>query len=315
MITSRRFLTGFLVAGGCAMLGLLSWKLIGPKSDLPVATATPPMKAAAARPAADELDPVLEVIARGGTALELEAAIGVLDTVTRTGTGLSAWQHGALLAALEQGAPAGMSDGSWSHLFNSACNALGTARPVADEGLVELLERVALDDTRLVMRLFALQHLSLAYDSATPASRQRMRALVQRLLADPSSQTAGTALVVWRRWEKSAAPGDIPFLDLSRAIAADPKRPVDVRVTALHAIGEDPGVLSLARTLAPDRTQPAILRKAALNLIGRHGEERDLEVLRLCSRENPRLAQAGRPAERSIKDRLAGIQEPVLHPY
>ena len=71
-------------------------------------------------------------------------------------------------------------------LFNSACNALATARPVPDEALLGLLERIALDDPRLVMRLFALQHLSFNYDSAPPASQQRLRTLVQRLLADPS---------------------------------------------------------------------------------------------------------------------------------
>lgn len=74
-------------------------------------------------------------------------------------------------------------------------------------------------------------------------------------------------------------------------------------------------VLDLARSLAGDRNQPVILRKAALNLIGRHGEARDLGVLRLCSRESARLAQAGEPAVRSLNDRLAGIPQPVLRPY
>jgi hypothetical protein len=258
---------------------------------------------------------VLKVIAQGGTALELGTAISTLDTLTRTGKGLTDKRQAELLAALERGMPEGMPNGSWSHLFNSACNALATARAVADEGLLGLLERTALDDERLVMRLFALQHLSFNYDAAPAASQQRMRTLVQRLLADPSSDTAGTALVVWRRWEKSAAPGDISFLELSRGIAADSGRPVDVRVTALHAIGDDPGVLELARTLAPDRKQPAILRKAALNLIGRHGGAGDLAILRQCTRENPRLAQAGAPAARALESRLAGIQKPNLRPY
>ena len=98
-------------------------------------------------------------------------------------------------------------------------------------------------------------------------------------------------------------------------MAVDPARPVDVRIAALHAIGEDPGVLDLARTIAPDHSQPLLLRKAALNLIGRHGTSQDLTVLRLCSRESPRLSQAGEPAARALQDRLAGISPPVLHPY
>ena len=165
------------------------------------------------------------------------------------------------------------------------------------------------------MRLYALQHLDCRYDAASPTSQRRLRSLVQRLLADPSSKTAGTALVLWRRWEKSAGPGNLSSLEQSRAIAADAGRPVDVRVTALHAIGENPGVLDLARTLAQDRSQPVILRKAAVNLIGRHGDAQDLTVLRLCSQESQRMAQAGKPAARALEDRLAGIPQPVLRPY
>jgi hypothetical protein len=267
------------------------------------------------KPVGDGLNQVLKVLGHGGTSLELEQAIGFLDKITRLRKGLADHQRAVLLAALERGSPAKMAEGPWSHIFNSACNALATAQPVTDEALLSLLERVALDDPRLVMRLYALQHIGARYDAASPASQQRLRDLVQRLLAAPSSKTAGTALVLWRRWEKSAGPGDISTLDLGRAIAADAGRPVDVRVTALHAIGDDPRVLDLARTIATDRTQPLLLRKVALNLIGRHGGEGDLTVLRLCSGESPRLAQAGDPAARSLKDRLAGIPQPVLKPY
>jgi len=297
-------------------LAFLAWRLTGPVNHSAPVPANPAAgDFVTAIPAHNEFGRVLVVFSRGGTALELEDAIGVLDAVTRVGKGLADAQRQTLLAALEHGAPAGMAEGSWFHIFNSACNALAVAQPAGDETLLGLLERVALTDKRLVMRLYALQHIGSHYSSASPASRKRLRSLVQHLLADPSSKTAGTALVLWRRWEKTAGPGEMSSLDLSRAIAADAGRPVDVRVAALHAIGDDPGVLDMARAIAPDRTQPAILRKAALNLIGRHGEERDLDVLRECSRESSRLAQAGEPAARSLKDRLAGIQEPALLPY
>jgi hypothetical protein len=261
------------------------------------------------------LDQVLEVMTRGGTALELAEAIETLDTVTRLGRVLPDDAHAALLSAMERGAPGAMNEGAWSHLFNCACNALAVGQSTPDETFIALLERIAVDDPRLVMRLYALQHLGVRYDTATPACQERLRSLVRRMLAAPDCQTAGTALVLWRRWEKSAGPGGISLLDLSRAIAADTARPIDVRVTALHAIGDDPGVLDLARAIAPDRSQPLLLRKTALNLIGRHGQKQDLEVLRLCSRENPRLAQAGDPAARSLQDRIAGHIPPVLQPY
>ena len=314
MPSGRRLLSCLAVAGGCAVLALAVWKITG-AGNTGALPANQAGKSAAHKPGPDPLDPVLAVLAHGGTPLELENAIGVLDTMTRVGTGLTAGQRTALLAALEHGTPARMSDGSWSHIFNSACNVLAKAQTVPDKGLLDLLERVALHDPRLVMRLYALQHIGRRYDTAGPADRQRLRALVHGMMTDPASKTAGTALVLWRSWEKSAGPGDVSSLDLSRAIAADAGRPVDVRVTALHAIGDDPGVLELARVIAPDRTQPLLLRKAALNLIGRHGTEQDLTVLRLCGRESPRLSQAGEPAARVLKDRLAGIPQPVLHPY
>ena len=303
------------MAGVCALLAFVGWKITGscPVVQLPAKPAAHGVSAV--KPVPGKFERVLAVLALGGTALEVENAIGFLDTITRGGKGLTDRQRAAVLAALEQGTPETMAEGAWSHIFNSACNALATGRSVTDENLLALLEKVATDDPRLVMRLYALQHIGCRYDAASPASQQRLRDLVQRLLADSSSKTTGTALVLWRRWENSAEPGRTSTFDLSQAIAADAARPVDVRVTALHAIGGDPRVLDLARAIAPDRSQPLLLRKAALSLIGRHGEAQDLPVLGLCNRESPRLAQAGDPAVGSVKKRLAGISQPELHPY
>lgn len=316
MTGKRRARLCLAIGTGVVALALAAWRIALPGGPPATPAAQPLARAApAVKPAGDGFDQVLEVLARGGTTLERERAICFLDTISRVGKGLAEGQRAALIAALEHGTPAGMAEGSWFHLFNSACNALAVAQPAGDETLLGLLEHVALADPRLIMRLYALQHIGRHYAAASPTTRQRLRTLVRRLLDDPSSQTAGTALVLWSGWEKTAGPGDMSFLDLSRSIATDAGRPVDVRVTALHAIGGDPGVLDVARAIAPDRRQPAILRKAALNLIGRHGEERDLDLLRLCSRESSRLAQAGEPAAHALESRLAGIHSPVLRPY
>ena len=316
MIEKWRLFVGLGFACCCLALAVVAWKLTVPTDrSAPVPTQPVAREGAAAKPGPDEFGGVLAVLAHGGTALELGDAIGFLDTVTRIGKGLAEPQRRALLAALERGTPARMMDGSWSHIFNSACNVLAVAQAVPDDAFLRLLERVAVDDPRAVMRLYALQHIGCNFAAAVPADQQRLRALVRRLLDDPASKTAGTALVLWRSWEKAAGPGTLSSLALSRAIAADAGRPVDVRVSALHAIGGDPAVLDLARSIAPDRSQPLLLRKAALNLIGRHGTEQDLTVLSQCSRENPRLSQAGEPAARVLKDRLAGIPQPVLRPY
>lgn len=250
----------------------------------------------------------------GGTALERAQAIETLDTSTRLGTTLPDDARAALLSAMEQGGPGTMDEGAWSHLFNCSCNALAVGQTGPDEKFIALLERIAVDDPRLVMRLYALQHLGVRYDTATPACQKRLRALVQRMSAAPDSQTAGMALVLLARWESAAETGGVSAFALGKAVVEDTARPIDVRVTALHAIGFDPAVLVLARTIAPDPAQPVILRKAALNLIGRHGQERDLAVLRQCSQESPRLAQAGNPAAITLENRLAGSPSPVLIP-
>jgi hypothetical protein len=314
MIGKQRFLVGLSVVAGCVAIAIVAWKIsaLGRHgASMPASPAAPGGTVAKVEP--DALDPVLAVFAGGGTALELGDAIGVLDTMTRTHKRLTPGQRTALIEALVRGTPAAMSDGAWSHIFDSACNTLALTAP--DHALLKMLEHVALNDSRLVMRLYALQHLGRHYAAASPASQQRLRSLVQGLLLDPSSKTAGTALVLWRQWESAAEPGQIPAIEMSRAIAADAGRPVDVRVSALHVVGQDPSVLDLARTLAKDRVQPVILRKAALNLIGRHGTLDDLPLLRVCSRESARLAQAGEPAVRVLQDRLAGIAQPVLQPY
>ena len=309
----RRGLLGIGALSACAGLALVGWRVLRPAATLPV-PAPPGLPAQVHKARTGDLDQVLAFMARGGSPLELAQAIEKLDTITRLSRTIPEDQHADLLSAMEHGAPESMDEGAWSHLFNCACNALAVGQTAPDEKLIALLERIAVDDPRLVIRLYALQHLGVRYETATADCRERLRALVLELLAKPDAQTAGTALVLWRRWENSAEPGSISSLEMSRAMAADATRPVDVRVTALHAIGEDPGVLNLARSIAVDMSQPVILRKAALNLMGRHGGAEDLAALRQCGRESPRLAQATEPAAMALEERLVGKPQTALIP-
>ena len=307
---TRSLVSALIVTGGAAVLAGVWW-LVRPPAP-PVA----PVVAVTARPAAsDPFSQTLAVLTSGGDPAAVGAAVEFLDTTARLGKALDDERQAALLAALNRNTPKGMGEGEWAHLFNSACNALAAGSTVPDKALVALLERTAADDPRLVMRLYALQHLGLRYAACESPEQERIRTLVRGILADPQSPVAGTALVLCRLWETPDQPGQIPSLETARALAADPSRPVDVRVTALHAAGDDPGVLPLARTLAADSTQPVILRKSALYLIGRHGTTEDLALLRRCGGESSRLAQAGEPAARSLEDRLAGRPRPVFMPY
>jgi hypothetical protein len=307
-----------LAVSGFVMLVVVAWETYqfgGGTAGTPSkqqAITRPTSQVSRGNPVDDDFSQVMAIFDHGGTVAEIERAIETLDTLTRRGEEVSTDQHAALLSAMGRGNPSELSEGSWSHLFNSACNVLAVGRSTPDEESIKLLKRIALEDPRLVMRLYALQHLGVRYDTATPDCQNRLRDLVRHILSDPESQTAGTALVLWERWEHSTGPDSVSSMDLSRGMVMDTSRPVDVRVSALHSIGDDPGVLDLARTIALDLTQPVILRKAALSLIGRHGQSSDLALLQRCSQENPRLAQAGNPAAVDLKLRLNSSKQPVL---
>ena len=160
MIPNRRLLIGCAVVVGSATLAWLAWKLPSHSPQTPTVTAKPTLNPTDSKAARDEFDRMLMVLTGGGTALEIENAIGFLDTVTRNGKGLKSTQRAVLIAALQRGKPAAILDGSWSHLFNCACNALATGQPAADEALLGLLERVAVNDSSLVLRLFVTRGIN-----------------------------------------------------------------------------------------------------------------------------------------------------------
>ena len=304
-MTWRGLLPLFLAVGSCAAIGILGWLAMRPSPsgflELPPAEAGPV-------PGHRDLPLVLSVLGKGGTHGQIEAAIEWLDNAARDGEPPGGADREALLAAFPLPAPAGLPDTARAHIFNSACNALGGA---PDEALLLLLERIATGDPSHVMRLYALQHLGTRYEAAPPAWRERLRSLVRGLESGPA---AGTALVLGRQWDP-ASRDDPAAVRQALGMAADPARPVDVRVTALHAAGGDASCLPAARSIAADASQPVILRKAAISLIGRHGGPEDIGLLGRCSSESGRLAQAGEPAARALRGRLAGPPAPAPAPF
>jgi len=93
MPSRRVFLACLSVAGGCAVLALLAWKFTGGWGGGATSSIRPSARPeVSVKPAAGDLDPVLAVLAHGGTALELGRAIGMLDTLARLRTGLPAAQ-------------------------------------------------------------------------------------------------------------------------------------------------------------------------------------------------------------------------------
>ena len=98
MIPNRRLLIGCAVVVGSATLAWLAWKLPNHGNQTSTETAKPALNPASSKAARDEFDRMLMVLSGGGTALEIENAIGFLDTVTRNGKGLKSTQRAVLIA-------------------------------------------------------------------------------------------------------------------------------------------------------------------------------------------------------------------------
>ena len=86
MISGRRVIAGLSVVGACAAIGFVTWKITGTGRLPDPLGEKPAHKVAAVKPLGKGLDQVLKVLGHGGTSLELEEAIGFLDTVAWTGT-------------------------------------------------------------------------------------------------------------------------------------------------------------------------------------------------------------------------------------
>lgn len=265
----------------------------------------------------DDPEPSHEVLRHvcdtGGNERTRQLAIVWLDEQARLGQPPPADQETTLLAMLrDNGHPAW--DGEYRlWLFNSAFNVLQHSRDTT--ALAGILHDLATRDPDRTMRLYALQHIGSMRDNArlTGALADEILATLRQLAAAPDSEVAGTAVVLLASWHGADSPADSGVPGQAVAIAVDPGRPVDVRVSALHAAGAH--ALEDARRLAVDVSQPVILRKAAIACLGRHGDERDFPALETIRREHFRLAQAADPALRTIRHRLAAPDAPALVPF
>lgn len=197
-------------------------------------------------------------------------------------------------------------------LFNSAFNVMHLGAD--QESFSRLLHKLALHDPVRTMRLYALQHIGLqrAGGRLTGPLAEEIHTSLNEFTFGSNGDVAGSAVTLLAEWNgpNSAAP---EVLDKAANIAADTDRPVDVRLSALHAAGSR--ALPLAREMAMDITAPVILRKSAISCIGRYGDAGDFAHLENLSGENIRLAQAAEPALRRIRDRLANPEPPALIPF
>jgi len=166
-----------------------------------------------------------------------------------------------------------------------------------------LLQQLVVEHPHKTMRLYALQHIEIqrTIGNLTGPVADNARAALHQLAHEADGQVVGTALVALAEWDGLETPPSQELVELALVLAADIECAVDVRVTAIHAVGDR--TLPLARTLASDTEQPVHVRKAAIACIGKYGTNEDTETLQQLASENFRIAQAAEPALKAIRHR------------
>jgi hypothetical protein len=270
-------------------------------------------------PVVDLAEPAVEfstfqhVVETGGCEITRPIAIEWLDHHSRTLVPPGPSETSAILAMVTQGGHPAWDAGYRQHLFNSAFNALHLTGSA--ETLTRALHHLVIHDTDRVMRLYALQHLNaqrhIGHLPDGPLADE-IHAMLQEIARSSEEECSGYAIQVLVTWQGGTTI-DPSLQQLALATAADASRPVDVRVTAIHAAG--PASLPLARTLATQAAEHVLLRKAAIALIGAHGTDEDFPSLETLRRESSRLAQAAEPALLAIRGRLANPDSPAPLPF
>jgi len=249
----------------------------------------------------------------GGDKVTGDLAISWLDEQVRCGLTLPPDQEAWLLEMLGQGGHPAWEPGFRFWMFNSSFNTLqhGSQR----EAFTALLRRMALADSELTLRLYALQHLGLMHEVGhlTDTQAEEIHGDLQGLATAPDSQVAGTAVALLTAWGGVDGGSNAEALDHALALAGDNQRAIGVRVTALHAAGV--GGLALARALAANPAEPVPVRKAAIACIGSFGNEADCWDLEKLAAQSSRLAQAATPALRSIRYRVTAPAGPQPVPF
>lgn len=239
------------------------------------------------------------VAERGGDEHQRKFAIEWLDEQARLKIAPKTEQEAWLLSLIEQGGHVDWDIETQLWIFNNAFNYLHLGKDHA--ALTKHLQHLALKHSHKTMRLYAVQHLALqrSIGNLTGEAADESLGLLQQLIQNTDSEVAGSALVALVNWEGLESKPSEKLIVLANQLAGDSTRTVDIRVTAIHAVGEH--TLSLARKLATDLAQPVQVRKAAIACIGQHGTESDTATLQQLAQENFRIAQAAEPALKNIR--------------
>lgn len=251
------------------------------------------------------------VAERGGDEHQRKFAIEWLDEQTRLQIAPKPDQEAWLLSIIEKGGHRDWDIDTQLWIFNNAFNYLHRGKE--HETLTKHLQQLALKHPHKSMRLYAVQHIELQRSNGNLKGfiADEILTTLQQLAQTTDSEVAGSALVALVNWDGPSTQPSHKLIVLANQLAGDTARSVDIRVTAIHAVGHH--TLALARTLATDLSQPVQVRKAAISCIGKHGSESDTTALQQLANENSRIAQAAEPALKTIRQRTANpnATEPV----
>jgi len=266
----------------------------------------------AKRAAATPMESADIVLATSGNTGEVHSmAVSALVDMVKKHQPLAATDMQTLLAFIGGPKPAGLTDGDWEARVNVILNALRVQETYVP-GLTDYLLTTAARHPSRILRLYAMQHLSLWYHRETSEQKRReIVALLESLAEKPGEETAGSAVLFLNDLQRGAAAtgGAVVKVEvIDRAalkLAADTSAKHDVRISALHTcvsrnIKE---ILPAAREIAADTSAVIPLRKAAVYSIGQLGADNDRVLLESLGKKVPDLRPATGPALKNLQAR------------
>lgn len=274
-------------------------------------------------------------------------AVSSLVELASLRTQLSASELAELLAFISSPKPANLNDGEWEERVNVILNLLRTQSGVFDDGsdgqggvfagasnrksgyvvpgLSDVLLEMAANNPSKVLRLYAMQHLSLWFPRESDGEKRRqMVELLESISQEARDETAGCAVLMladMRREEIGIGTLDVPnevngidwkrvdqvIADASQQLVGEKAARADVRISAIHTCVDrkDGTALPAMRQIAEDVKLVSPLRKAAIYAIGQLGNSEDLTLLASLPQDDGNLSLAVLPAQKELELKFA----------
>lgn len=300
---------------GCIAIAALGAVLLFNRIDtpapLPASVPTVPV-----RPPTELIRPVSpllpEDISRSVSAVSGEAHKVALEEImgwVRNQQVLTDDDRDTLLAYISQSKPESLKAGEWEERVNEMLNFL-RGQPGGVPGLADLLRRMVVADSDPVMRMYALQHLSMwVPDEPMPENRAAMIDLLKRLAETPGDPLAGSAVLFLDDLSRNPSLPDIEKVagelieTQALRLAEDSGTKPDVQITALHTCAARgmKDAAPAARLIAANESLMIPLRKAAIYSLGELGSAGDQVLLESLAASDPTLAEAATPALKRLR--------------